>query len=226
MDEEITAGALMSVVNSVFDRALSGITGMGSCEDLARDYLEGSDSVEEAITSLIRWQIAKTAAGGALAGLGGLITLPAAIPLDLANLFYHQMRMIGAIACMCGMDPNNDRVRTACITCLAGNSAHALLRSAGVQLGEKLAKNAVKSVSAQTIKEINKAVGTRLLTKFGQTGAINLGKAVPLVGALISGVMDGAFTDSVGEAARSVFYTKECETARQTEILGDEGGEI
>ena len=29
---------------------------------------------------------------------------------------------------------------------------------------------------------MNKAVGFRLLTKFGQTGLVNLGKAIPLVG--------------------------------------------
>ena len=48
-------------------------------------------------------------------------------------------------------------------------------------------------------------VGFRLVTKFGTKGLINLGKAVPLVGGLIGGVMDLASTNIMGNVARDTF---------------------
>jgi hypothetical protein len=55
------------------------------------------------------------------------------------------------------------------------------------------------------IKTINKSVGTRLVTKFGSKGIINLGKAVPLVGGLIGGAVDGIGTNTIGITAKKVF---------------------
>ena len=47
-----------------------------------------------------------------------------------------------------------------------------------------ITKQAIKEISGETIKSINKAVGFRLVTKLGEKGVVNLGKAVPLVGGL------------------------------------------
>ena len=55
------------------------------------------------------------------------------------------------------------------------------------------------------LADINKRVGFRLLTKFGTKGAINLGKAIPLVGGLIGGTVDGLSTNIVGNTARDLF---------------------
>lgn len=52
---------------------------------------------------------------------------------------------------------------------------------------------------------INQKVGFRLLTKFGQKGAINLGKAVPLVGGIIGGAFDTVTTDIIGKIAKKTF---------------------
>ncbi|HEA1012053.1 TPA: EcsC family protein, partial [Escherichia coli] len=59
--------------------------------------------------------------------------------------------------------------------------------------------------SRETITAINKRVGFRLLTKFGEKGAINLGKMIPLVGGVIGGTFDGVSTNLVGNIARKTF---------------------
>lgn len=63
-------------------------------------------------------------------------------------------------------------------------------------------------MSSATITKINKAVGFRLLTKFGQTGAVNLGKAVPIVGGIIGGTIDSVATRAIGKVAIKTFLSE------------------
>ena len=48
-------------------------------------------------------------------------------------------------------------------------------------------------------------MGFRLLTKFGEKGAINMGKAVPLLGGLIGLTFDSVATNTIGNTARDTF---------------------
>lgn len=61
--------------------------------------------------------------------------------------------------------------------------------------------------------KINQKVGTRLLTKFGEKGIINLGKMIPLLGGVIGVTFDASGTYIIGKAATNTFknngYDKE-----------------
>ena len=57
------------------------------------------------------------------------------------------------------------------------------------------------------------AVGMKLVTKFGEKGVINLGKAVPLLGGVISGTMDGVTTNVIGDKAKEIFLTNTNDSA-------------
>jgi hypothetical protein len=72
-------------------------------------------------------------------------------------------------------------------------------------MGTKLTTAAIERLSFETIKAINRAVGFRLVTKFGETGVINLGRAVPIVGGIIGGSFDSVTTNTVGNIARDTF---------------------
>ena len=63
----------------------------------------------------------------------------------------------------------------------------------------------LKNMSRSVITEINKKVGFRLFTKFGEKGVINLGKAIPVIGGLISGTLDAVATNTIGNVARDTF---------------------
>ena len=63
----------------------------------------------------------------------------------------------------------------------------------------------IKKVPTEVILKINRAVGFKLVTKFGEKGIVNLGKAVPVLGGLISGAVDYAAADTVGNAAKKIF---------------------
>ena len=58
------------------------------------------------------------------------------------------------------------------------------------KLGEKVAVKMVEKIPGKVVISINKKIGFRLITKFGNTGIVNLGKLVPGVGAVVGGSLD------------------------------------
>jgi hypothetical protein len=206
--EKLDQGMIMQTLDWAYDKAVNGLPGFDSAEEMANDYLAKGGSLIDKANSLIRWQNTKAATTGFLTGLGGIIVLPVAIPANIATVMYVQIRMIAAIAHMGGYDLRDDRVKTLVYTCLCGNAAKDIAKEFGIKLGTKLTQSAIQKISGQVITKINQAVGFRLLTKFGQTGVINLGKAVPLVGGVIGGTVDGLSTNIIGNIARDTFIEK------------------
>jgi hypothetical protein len=196
----------------LYDKALNGIPalnsvpGFSSVEEMAQDYLRGDGSLEQKIDKLISVQVAKASTSGFVTGLGGVLTLPVTIPANLSSVLYIQLRTIAAIARMNGYDVRSDQVKTLCFVCLCGDAAKNILKGTGITLGRKLTEQAIKRLSFEVIKKINKAVGFRLITKFGQTGIVNLGKAIPLAGGVVGGTFDGMTTYTVGKVSKNLFF--------------------
>ena len=204
---------LVKALDSIYGKALNGVPGFISAEEMADNYRKDTVSLEEQANRLIRYQVAKASASGFLTGLGGVLVLPVTVPLNLSSVLYVQLRMIAAVAHLGDHDIRDDRVKTLCYLCLCGNSANEVLKGAGITIGTKLTEKAIKQLSFETIKKINKAVGFRMLTKFGQTGVINLGKAIPLVGGAVGGTLDGAATHTLGKVAKRAFLPEDEETS-------------
>lgn len=206
MAEKLSEGKIMQALNWAYDKALNGtIPGTDSSYEMAENYLKGEKKLAAKVNALIRWQNTKSATTGFVSGLGGIITMPVAIPASIATVIYVQIRMITAIAIMGGYDVKDDRVKALVYSCLAGNAAKDILKGTGIVIGSKMSVQLIKSISKETIFAINKRVGFRLLTKFGEKGAINLGKMIPIVGGVIGGTFDGVSTNIVGNIARKTF---------------------
>lgn len=196
----------VSILNSIYSQAIDGVALSESVKKLAEDYLSESGSLNSKVDSLIRWQIAKCATSGFVTGLGGLITLPITVPANLGANLYVQMRMSAAIAYMGGHDIYSDKVRTFVYVSLCGSSAMEILKEAGVQIATKIAVNVItKKITAEMIKNINKQVGFRLVTKAGSKGVINLVRAVPVIGGIFNGGFDAYTTNEIGETAKKIF---------------------
>ena len=204
MANELTQSKMMDLLNWSYEKAVNGVAGLDSAYDLANDYMKTNDSLYNQANSLIRWQNTKAGTSGFLTGLGGIITLPIAIPANVASVMYVQIRMI---AHMGGHNLNDDRVRSLVFVCLTGNAAKDILKDIGIVVGKKIAQNSIKNISGKTITAINQKVGFRLLTKFGEKGVINLGKAIPLLGGVIGASFDSVTTNTVGNIARDTFIT-------------------
>lgn len=204
--KKINQNTMMKMLDWAYDAAVNGIPGLGTAEDLGDDYLEDDDPLDKKINSLIRWQNTKCATSGFVTGLGGIITMPVALPANIASVLYVQIRMVAAIAYMCGYDIREDRVKTLVYVCLVGSAATDLLKDTGIKAGTKFANVFIqKNVTREMLTKINQAVGFRLVTKFGETGIINLGKVVPVVGGVIGATIDALSTNVIGKTAKKTF---------------------
>jgi hypothetical protein len=196
---------LVQCLEWVYEAALKGIPGVDGVEDLAQSYSAHHCCADDAIDSLISWQIAKASTAGFITGIGGILTLPVAIPANLAGVLYIQIRMIGAIAHLRGYDVRSDQVRTLAFACLAGSAALDILKDLGISIGAQLTRQMIFRISSEVLKRINRAVGFRLVTKAGTRGVVNLVKVVPIAGGLVGGALDAAATKVIGQTAKQVF---------------------
>lgn len=172
---------------------------------MAENYMSKGGSKKDMANSLIRWQNTKAGTSGFISGVPGLLFMPVTIPANIASVLYVQIRMIAAIAYIGGYDLKDDKVKSLVYTCMAGNGAKDILKDIGIVIGKKMAQQMVNNISGKTIIAINQKVGFRLLTKFGQTGAINLGKGIPVLGGIIGGTFDTVTTNIIGNVARNTF---------------------
>jgi hypothetical protein len=191
---------MMQVLNWAYDRATGTIPGWGSVADFAERHRKSrGGSTEKAIDDLIAWQVGYAGAIGFVSNLGGLITMPAAVPANLASVILIQLRMVAAIAYLRGYKVDDERVRTMAFICLTGSSAATtILEKFGIPLGAKLATGMIMQIPRAILLKINQAVGFRLVTKAGTTGIVNLTKFVPIVVVSSGGTFDAAVTRGIG----------------------------
>ena len=207
MGDLITQEKIIEALQWTYDKAVNGVMGTDSAEELAAEYSMQDGTLVEKVDSLIRWQNTKAGAAGFVTGLGGFATMPVTIPANLASVLYVQIRVIAAIAKMGGHDLKSDKIRTLVLACLAGDGTMEILRDVGIQVGKKAAQIAINKISGAVIAKINQAVGFRLVTKAGSTGVVNLTKMVPFLGGVIGAAFDATVTNMIGNAARDIFIT-------------------
>ena len=196
----------MQLLDKLYDQSIHGIAKVSPpVEELANNYLEKSNDATTAAKKFINYQIAKCTTSGFVTGLGGLITLPVAIPANVGSVMYVQMRMIACLAYMGGYDTDSDQVQTLVYACLAGISIDQILKQAGIQFGNKFVMAMVKKIPGEVLTKINQKVGFKFVTKFGTKGIVNIGKAVPVVGGMISGGFDFVETKVIANRAYKMF---------------------
>lgn len=203
---QISQDDIMKLLEKLYDNSINGLPKVSlPIDQLADDYLTKNPDIESAAKSFINYQIAKCTTSGFVTGLGGLLTLPIAIPANVSSVLYVQMRMIACLAYMGGYDTKSDQVQTLVYACLAGISLDQVVKQVGIKFGVKFANAMVKKIPGQVLVKINQKVGFRLLTKFGTKGLINLGKAIPVVGGVISGGFDFVETRVIADRAYKMF---------------------
>jgi hypothetical protein len=110
--QKLNQGMIMKSLDFAYDKAVNGIPGFDSAEEMAEDYLKRGGNPINNCNSLIRWQVTKAGTSGFLSGLGGIITIPVTLPANIVSVLYVQVRMIAAIAHMGGHDLKDDRVKS------------------------------------------------------------------------------------------------------------------
>lgn len=204
----INRSIVMKLMDWAYDKAIGGVPGLESAQQLAEDFMKGDESIEKKVNNLIRWQNAKAGFSGFITGIGGLLAMPFTIPANIGSVLYIQIRMIAAIAHMTGNNLHDERVKALVFVCIAGNAGKDVLKNVGIAWSEKMVTLALNSITKEAIVKINKAVGFKLFTKMGGKGFINLSKAVPMVGGIVGGTFDAVTTNAMGNFARKVFVRK------------------
>lgn len=205
-EKELKEKTILKALSTIYDKSKTGIPYVSKPVDsVAEEYLRKYKRKDKAAKRMLNVQIAKCATSGFVTGFGGFITMPITIPADLSSVLYVQMRMIACTACIGGYDLNDDEVQTLVFACLAGVSVNNIIKQVGIKIGEKAAMQGVKKIPGKVLISINKKVGFRLLTKFGEKGIINIGKMIPIVGAVINGGFDMAETKLIAHQAYKLF---------------------
>ena len=198
---------VFKMLNTCYEKTLNGINKISPpIEKFANDYLEKDGDKEKAVKDMIKNQIIKCTTSGFITGFGGVITMPVTIPANVGSVLYVQMRMIACIAYLAGYDLRTDQVQTFVYACLAGVSLNEIFKQTGIKLGVKLATKTIDKIPGKVLTKINQKIGFRFITKFGQTGMVNLGKLVPGVGAAISGGLDFTETKLIANRAYKMFW--------------------
>jgi len=192
--------ALISALQWIYERAIDGVPGLEGAPDLAASYQRQCATDEEAIDALVRWQVAKAVAAGFLTNLGGLATLPIALPANVLSALYIQIRMVAAIAALRGHDLKSDQVRTVVLACLCGTTLMDVVKEAGIGVGAGLAQQAVASLSTEAVRRLAR-IGA--LRRAGNTAHVV--RLTPLIGGVVAGTLDGALPRAYANAAKKLF---------------------
>ncbi|MCX5416611.1 hypothetical protein [Streptomyces sp. NBC_00059] len=159
------------------------------------------DVLDRAADASIRYETAKVSAASAAAGLPGVLALPATVPADLAQYVAHMLRVAQKLAYLYSwpelfsadkddLDDATKGVLTLFFGVMFGTqSANAAVGKVAGMIAEQMAKNLprqalTKGVVYPIVKRVAQHLGVRMTT---ETFAKSVSKAIPVVGAAVSG---------------------------------------
>ncbi len=189
-EDSFTSRTSIALVRMVVDRGIDGIGPLDSANDRVAQALRENPDPSRALEAIVKSHVKLAAAGGFLTGVGGLITMPVALPANVAGFYLLAARMAGATAQLRGYDINDHATRTALMLTLLGADADDVLRKVGVVGGGTMSSIALNRVPQAAAMVINKGVGFRVATRLGTRALGRLGRAVPLAGGVIGAGLD------------------------------------
>jgi hypothetical protein len=208
-DEDGLAGMATGLVEKLLDAGIDGGGPFAPARVVAQRALATSASPESAVNSIVRRHLAVGAAGGFVTGLGGLVTMPIALPANVIEFYLTATRMVAAIAAVRGYDVDSPQIRTAVLLTLVGADADDLLRKAGVVggfgAGGRLTSLAAQRLPGPALMMVDKAIGFRIIGQAGRATVGRLGKGVPVVGGVIGAGLDGYLLKRIADHAKAEF---------------------
>lgn len=203
-------GPINRLTSTARDLGIDGLGPLPSAQAMAEEALADSDGdVEAAVKRVARRHLAGGAIGGFLTSLGGFVTMPVALPLNVAEFYVQATRMVAGIAHLRGYDLQDPSVRTAVVLTLVGSDLDEVLTKAGVAapLGAgRVASFATGQLPPSVMMIVNKGIGFRLLQR-ASAGRLTsrLGRGVPLVGGAIGGGLDAYMMKRIADHAMIEF---------------------
>lgn len=202
-----------SLIKKIFDKALLAQqpVAKANVERLRRVHPHKSPS--QIIQILDKWYLGTISASGAGAGMAAVVPNGAVqVPATVADLAaYLEASILYALSIMevheVDVDDLERRKMLVSAVLLGNKAATKILDKVVGKVAPHWGKNIVKAIPMEAVKNINKVMGPRFVTKWGtKQGTLVLGKQIPLaVGAVVGGVGNGLFGWFVVKAAREIF---------------------
>ncbi|MCO8274003.1 EcsC family protein [Actinoplanes sp. TRM 88003] len=159
------------------------------------------DVLDRVANESIRYETAKVSALSAAAGIPGLLFLPATVPADMAQYFGHMLRIAQKLAYLYSwpdlLSDDGDELDDATkgmLTLFVGvmfgtQSANAAVGKVAAELSKTVARKLPqKALTQGVIYPVVKKVAAYLSVRMTkQTFAKTVSKAIPLIGAVVSG---------------------------------------
>lgn len=200
----ISRASVLRALDWAWDRAARGLPGQESATSLARRHMDPSTPLETRLGALVASHKRRAAAAGFITNCGGVALLPAGVAANIAGTLFIQVRLVQAMALVCGHDLTDAKVRALCGLCLCGAKATEMAAACGARLGERITEELLTRLSADAVRRINELVGVRLLARFGETGLAGVSRLAPVVGGLVGAAAGAATTAGIGKAAMAL----------------------
>lgn len=166
----------------------------------------GRASPNRAVRRVVRKHRHGVTLGGFLTGLGGFVTLPVLLPLNVVEFYVQATRMVAAIAAVRGHDLQDDTIRARVLTTLLGEEAGDVLDHIGLSPIAGIAtKQVTKRLPASQTSQVANAIGVRILRRFALRSFRIFGKAIPGLGALVGAWSDRRQLRKIAETAKREF---------------------
>ena len=218
-ETSLVAQKLQSLIRKIAHNGVGPLSSslIHADDRLARARSDGrseQEAREAAIDRIVAESIAKAGATGFATGLGGFVTMPVTVPAGIGGNLMLNARMVGSIAHIRGYDLHDPLVLTMLQLIVAGAKVEKILKEFGINLGKRAVERAVMRSAWMTVRAIPgyfiDRVGVRagylLVVRYGTSkSAALLYKGLPLIGGVIGGAVDGAFTKTIATAAKKAF---------------------
>ena len=206
-DNGVLGNQAVRLVENVLDLGIDGKGWFDSAQEVADKALRGAGGDREAaVDSVIRSHLAKGGIEGFVTSLGGFITLPVALPVNVLSFYVLATRMTAAIAALRGHDIAQQQIRAAVLLTLVGADADDLLRKAGMAAPSGALTNlAAQRLPGPAAMVVKKGIGFRLLASVAKNTLTRFGRAVPVIGGVVGAGVDAFMLHRVAENARTEF---------------------
>ena len=206
VDEGTTNRAISKVVMMMLDIGLDGRGPIKSAVRVARQAEADKGQVDEAVHAIARGTMLRGGIGGFVTGVGGYVTMPIALPVNVLEFYVQATRMVGAIATLRGYDVKDERIRAAVLLTLVGAKSDEVLKKAGMSTGGgRLASLALRNMPPSAMIMVNKAVGFHLMRGLGGKVLGRLGRGVPIAGGFVGGAIDAYMMKQIADHAMKEF---------------------
>ncbi|MFK4083498.1 EcsC family protein [Kribbella sp. NPDC020789] len=195
--------AAAGVLRQILEFAIDGYQRFPSAERVAENKLDkvGGDA-QLAIDAVVDQHIRLAGVQGFVTSIGGLVTLPVALPANLTGLAVVQARMVAAIAHLRGYDLDDPRVRTAVITCLLGEDGVTDRLKKSSLVTSPLAIATAPVFDPELDRQVATEVVAELIARVsGKRMALTVTRRVPLLGGAVGAGVDGWSTYRIGQYA-------------------------